>query len=663
MIFVHPIFPCLRVMLLKAASLMKILILLSALCAAAWTALAQPTISIQPRSFSVSLNAAITNVVTASGAGTLSYQWRRDENDLLGETNRTLVIVAIQAIHAGAYQVRVNDTAGETLSQSKLLDVDEAFAKVTASPVVTTPGHFYGGSWCDFDNDGDPDLFVSRDVSESNLLFRNLGNGAFATATIAEIGTLAGTTGNFQGGSWADFDNDGNADLFVANLQRPSPYYRNNGNGSLSLVNPTNLGAFAINAAITYAGAWADFDNDGFIDLYVANASEGSSPNSFLYRNSGLGTFLRVTNAVSTNATLANAAAWGDYDNDGDADLFVATYGNTRNQLLRNDGGGRFTRIASGNIVTDFATSFGCAWGDYDNNGYLDLFVSNFENQRNLLYRNNGDGTFTKILTGDIVNEVGNFYGCAWGDYDNDGFLDLFVSNGGSSAPNNRLYRNNGDGTFTKITRGSLVNDGGISTGCEWADYDRDGFLDLFVANGGQLALGRNFLYRNSGNSNRWINVRCVGDASNRSAIGAKVRLRATIGGLTRWQLREISGGSGATSQPALEAAFGLGNATSIELIRIEWPSGVTQELRDVPVNQFLTVREPTVISPPVVTTGATVQLSIRARIGGVYQVEGTTNLTDWLPLATVTNLTGVLEFPDPVLTEAASRFYRIRTP
>src|SRR5437773_5816887 len=124
--------------------------------------------------------------------------------------------------------------------------------------------------------------------------------------------------------------------------------------------------------------------------------------------------------------------------------------------------------------------STGCAWGDYDNDGYLDLFVPN-NNENNFLYHNNRDGTFTKITSGRIVTDGGNSFGAAWGDYDNDGFLDLFVANVNQK---NFLYRNNGDGTFTKITSGAIVNDVGYSWGAAWGDYDNDGFLDLFVANG-----------------------------------------------------------------------------------------------------------------------------------------------------------------------------------
>jgi len=154
-----------------------------------------------------------------------------------------------------------------------------------------------------------------------------------------------------------------------------------------------------------------------------------------------------------------------------------------------------FLKVTEGEIVNDGGWCYACAWADYDGDGFPDLFVTNNnagQNKNNFLYLNQGDGTFLKILEGSVVEDSGSSYGCTWGDYDNDGHPDLFVSNYGE---NNCLYRNNGDSTFTKVLDGPVVNDGGRSTGASWADYDRDGWLDLFVCNRDQV----NFLYHNDG--------------------------------------------------------------------------------------------------------------------------------------------------------------------
>jgi hypothetical protein len=182
-----------------------------------------------------------------------------------------------------------------------------------------------------------------------------------------------------------------------------------------------------------------------------------------------------------------------------------------------------------------------------------------------------------------------------------------------------------------------------------FTDYDRDGFLDLFVAE----YPGNNWLFRNKGNANSWLTVKCVGTASNRSAIGARVRAKATIGGKTFWQLREISNGDG-LGNGALTAHFGLGDATIIDTLRIEWPSGIVQELHDVAAKQSMTVTEPARLQ----ALGAGV-IRIQSWKGMAFEVQSSTDLERWLPVTTVTNLTGALEFTDPDAANPSRRFYR----
>ena len=177
--------------------------------------------------------------------------------------------------------------------------------------------------------------------------------------------------------------------------------------------------------------------------------------------------------------------AWGDYDQDGNVDLFVCssvTSGSVTNRLYHNNGNGTFTRITTGTPVNERADSGAAVWGDFDNDGDLDLFVSNYASPvRDFFYRNEGGGTFTKITQGAWVTDSGAGIGAAWADYDNDGYLDLLVVN--SATPNDFLYHNNGDGTMAKITTGPFSTGSVGSLGCAWADYDGDGDLDLFVAN------------------------------------------------------------------------------------------------------------------------------------------------------------------------------------
>jgi hypothetical protein len=384
------------------------------------------------------------------------------------------------------------------------------------------------------------------------------------------------------------------------------------------------------------------------------------------YQNLGESGFLKLTNNIVSEPRYGRGMSWADYDNDGRMDLFVANAAlsgaQQLNRLYRNLGEGVFQPVTGPGPGGEAAVSFSGSWADYDNDGDLDLFVANggWEQVRtSFLYRNNGDGTFTKITDGDIVtDQYGSVYG-TWGDYDNDGFLDLFVSHSSpaNTSPSyqptakNSLYHNYGDGTFRKVTSGSLVNDLGCSLGSAWGDYDNDGFLDLYVTNFGSRV---NDLFHNNGNTNSWIIINCIGTFSNRSAIGAKVRLRATIRGRTTWQMREISGGGGYTSQNDLRAHFGLGDATMIDTLRIEWPSGIVQELHDVAAKQFLTVTEPARLQ----ALGAGV-LRIQSWKGMSFEVQASTDLNQWSPLTTVTNLTGTLEFTEPNVANDFRRFYR----
>ncbi|MBI4664096.1 MAG: ASPIC/UnbV domain-containing protein [Verrucomicrobia bacterium] len=201
------------------------------------------------------------------------------------------------------------------------------------------------------------------------------------------------------------------------------------------------------------------------------------------------------------------------------------------------------------------------------------------------------------------------------------------------------------DPAFTKVTVGDLVNDIGHSAGCAWGDYDNDGFLDLFVAKGAHTS-ENDALYRNSGNSNNWIRVKLVGTVSNRLAIGAKVRVRATIAGKTFWQLRQVTSGAG-YGGGELESYFGLGNATRIETVRMEWPSGTVQEFHDLPTKQILTVAEPPRLL--VQTSGGARSFSLKGGRGFEYQIEASTNLMAWSPIAalTITNLNGTAQIID----------------
>ena len=314
---------------------------------------------------------------------------------------------------------------------------------------------------------------------------------------------------------------------------------------------------------------------------------------------------------------------------------------------------------------------------NYDNDGYPDLFVCGGDigtyNRPSSLFHNNADGTFTKVTNSIVAVDFtsGGFAtASAWVDYDNDGFLDLFVTQNSSefSSGNfvkNFLYQNNGDSTFTKITEGSLVNDLGRSVGCAWGDINSDGFSDLFVSHGYRgPADGTNFLYVNNGNSNAWLSLRLIGTVSNRAAIGAKVRVRTFYRGSVRWQVRELAGGSNDACFNDLRASFGLADATNADLVRIEWPSGTVQELRDVAARQFLTVTEPPLLSSPRITNGM-FAFTLKGGRGFQYGIQSSSNAHDWALTGsvTVTNFSGTAVLTEPAAVTATSRHYRAVSP
>ncbi|HMJ64410.1 MAG TPA: FG-GAP-like repeat-containing protein, partial [Candidatus Binatia bacterium] len=468
------------------------------------------------------------------------------------------------------------NSAGSATSQTAALNIDPTFTKITTGPVATDGGDSSGCAWGDYDNDGFIDLFVGNN-SNPNALYRNNGDGTFTKIT-----NTAPALDRGYGCAWGDFNNDGNLDLLVC-YQSANYLYRNDGNGAF-----TKIPFAGATGTLSWSPSWADYNNDGWLDVYIAN---GANNNDMLLLNNRDGTFTRVTTGpVVTSGGSSIAGSWADYDHDGFPDLYVANNGGS-SFLFHNNRDGTFARVNAEPFQSDSGAAIVADWGDYNNDGNMDLAVSRFG--VNLLYRNSSNGTFTKITSGAIVMDSEQSEICQWVDYDNDGFLDLWVAN--SSGQNESLYHNSGDGAFTKVTTGSLVSDGGNSAGGAWADYDNDGFLDLFVPN--WQGSRPNFLYHNNGNSNAWLKVRCVGTTSNRDAVGAKVRIKAFLRGEERWQLREISGGIGFGQTPY--ANFGLGDATNAQTVRIEWPSRLIEEFTDVAVKQFLSVTEPVAsISP-----------------------------------------------------------------
>lgn len=448
------------------------------------------------------------------------------------------------------------------------------------NPVTTEACESGGAGWIDLNGDGFLDLFVPNGnlTSQDNSLFVHTSGLSFQKVATGPVVHDGGTS---IGGVWGDWNRDGHPDLFVTNRASFGNFLYQ-GVGDTAFVKVTGVAAVD-DRANSNSASWVDVDNDGELDLYVVNFGSAD----FLYANSGAPSFALVPTPVPSltpGAEFSIHGTWADFDNDGDEDFFVGNAGTQNDYLYVNGGGLTFAK----RVLPDGRSSLGASWGDFDQDGWLDLFVVNRGNP-SILYRNEGPPGFAltavapAIYTPDLANSVGS----AWGDADNDGDLDLFVSNDGSPS---FFYLNAGPPTYalTRTDPGAPLTQVVPSFGCSWADVDRDGDLDLFVANEVNVP---NDLYRNDGPAGHWLAIECAGTQSNPSGVGAIVRVLATIGGVPRWQMQQVMPLTGYNSQN-LELHFGLAEATVVDSLVIRWPSGLIDAFTLVGGDHVVTVTE-----------------------------------------------------------------------
>ena len=495
-----------------------------------------------------------------------------------------------------------------------------------------------GAGFADIDNDGDLDLYVVNipgpfsqnprsNVGKPNVLYLNNGDGRFTDVTET---AGVGHQGYGMGCVFADYDADGDIDLYLTNYGA-NVLYRNNGNGRFTDVTETA----GVGCELWSTGAaFADVDGDTDLDLYVCNyviydlekleemkaeslqsgkpVPSALNPHVFapednvFYRNNGDGTFTDATDAAGIGASGGRSmqAMFSDLDNDTDLDLYVANDTST-NHVYRNDGDGKFTDVSVESWAADFRGSMGLTAGDYDADGDIDLFMSHWVDEENALYRNlfHEDGgtqpirfvdeSYTALLAETSIKQIG--WGTAFFDYDNDADLDIFVTNGSTFQELQRpevlipqadmLFRNEGDSVFADVseTAGITKLPIRVGRGAAFGDYDNDGDVDIFVVNNHAPPT---LLRNEGGNRNNWIQVKLVGSGANRDAIGAKVHIKTA----DRTQLREIYAGDSYMSFSSLIAAFGVGTATQIETLQVTWQNGETQKLHNIPANQRVRV-------------------------------------------------------------------------
>ena len=485
-----------------------------------------------------------------------------------------------------------------------------------------------GCAWLDYNNDGLLDLYVVNGrhidgltdhsapdgVDATNHLYRNNGDGTFTDVT-----TQAGVAGKGfgVGVTVGDFDNDGYEDIYVTNYNS-AILYHNNGNGTYTDVTAK---AGADNPYFGTGAAWLDYDRDGRLDLFIGNylqfdpaykyyysAENYPGPLSYapernrLLHNNGDGTFTDVSRAsgISAQPGRAMGITVGDYDNDGWPDIYVAN-DTMASYLYRNNHNGTFTNVAAEQGVDygqngEESTAMGPVFGDYDNDGWLDLFVSDAHYHR--LYHNSGkpDGMFEDVTDRSGIGAVSGQY-AGWGsgffDFDNDGYKDLFIVNGGMSWPvpmQSILLRNNGKGIFTDVSAhaGAFFKEQIVGRGACFADYDNDGYIDAYIT----TLNGEGVLLHNTppaSQRNHWLTLKLVGTRSNRDGFGASVEISA--GG--QHQFVQSGSESGYLSQSDPRPHFGLGQQTLVDTLTIHWPSGAVQTLHNIRADQILTVTEP----------------------------------------------------------------------
>ncbi|MCC7142587.1 MAG: VCBS repeat-containing protein [Candidatus Eisenbacteria bacterium] len=455
-----------------------------------------------------------------------------------------------------------------------------------------------GVAWVDFEGDGDLDLLMVDGQGDAHRAFRNNGNGTF-TDVAAAIGLL--DTGYGKAYAPADFDNDGDADVLLTNYDtnQINRLWRNNGNGTFTDI---SVGSGFDYKDQSTGAAWADYDNDGDLDCSIT--TYGFSHRDRLMRNDGNGVFVDVAIALGVHDPTGwgYQPGWFDYDNDGDVDLYYANdnfFGGTGNKLYRNNGNGTFTDVSVASGANLAMSAMGLAFGDYDHDLDLDIYISNIMTGNRLL-RNNGNGTFTEVAaaSGVAVNQI--CWSVDFVDMDHDTWEDIFAAAFGNTMQDpdgtpDFVFENMHDGTFMDVSAASNADNGGVTYASAWGDYDTDGDLDLVITNYWDADPSDlpNALYRNEA-----ISPGNPSDSWLQVELIGTVSNRDAVGARVTVEIpgatliREQQSGTGYLSSSQHALHFGLGSATEVSTLTVRWPAGGVQTLTNVAGGQKITIVE-----------------------------------------------------------------------
>ncbi|MGL4514856.1 MAG: CRTAC1 family protein [Lacipirellulaceae bacterium] len=500
-----------------------------------------------------------------------------------------------------------------------LLSTDARAVAFTEQGATILGGANYSArsvSLADIDNDGDLDAYFQGSTSAARQMWRNnvVGTGAFTFTNVSSTMLPSGLSASWSS-AWADYNGDGRVDVFVGQENSSSntgSVLRNNGTSFLNASSSTGLNDPGFHQNV----GWADIDNDLDLDLLIG--MEGPTEKHEVYLQGASGAFTPVGAATGFQVafgTKAYGMAIGDSDGDGDLDVYISTCrsgGDIRNNFFKNllveTGSLAFVDVADSNGTQNLNNTYGTEFLDFDNDGDLDLYVTGADGEDTKIFRNNGGNQFTDVdtFTGRaLLSDNGvDLNGSKAVDYDNDGDLDLYFHDNLSATGNQRMFRNDGGWTFTDVTvtAGLHVAAGGAPVGAggydsAWGDLDRDGDQDLITPNNSTLGgttptPERVYVSNATTNGNDWLYVELKGPTSNTTGLGASLYATIDGGSLDGVTLRrEANTNPGTFNQSDLPVHFGLASATLVEELRVVWPDGKKQSLRNVAPNQYLTVR------------------------------------------------------------------------
>lgn len=479
------------------------------------------------------------------------------------------------------------------LAQIQVEEVSNEFNIISFNDIFDGSGI----SFCDFNNDGLDDISINTDGDVPIKFYSNTGVG------FLEVNILGASDAGFPTKQviWVDIDNDGDKDLFIASESNSNQFFRNDDGIFVDILSSSGLPTTGI---YTNSGNWGDFNNDGFLDVFLANRDLNQQISNMLFQNNGDNTFTDVTisSGIGEQSELTFMGAFLDFDNDGFQDIYLINDRLfTSNILYHNNGDGTFTDVSDVSQSNYNMNAMSVAIEDYNYDGFLDIYITNIYDEDpdvltgNVLMHNNGDGTFSNLAEELGVRFDTFSWGANWIDGDNDGDLDLYVS--GSPDFNSPLfyssgyYQNENQGSsFFKIDGSGFETDLAHSYGNAIGDFNNDGFTDYVVSNRQEYNVN---LWENTsssfGNTNNWLKVNVEGTISNRDGIGARIEI--SING--EKQYRVVTCGESYLSQNSSTEMFGLGANDTVDYLRVTWPtSGLRDQITNIDANQTILMVE-----------------------------------------------------------------------